>query len=393
MRKFIFFLLTFLLFGCKKENSNLRVQITKENAFDDLKINQMQFVGSHNSYRLKTNPKILNFLFSIQSFLPDDLNPASLDYEHLTITEQLNDYGLRNLEIDIYNDPNGGQFSKRKLNAIVGESIEANIPALFEPGFKVLHIPDADYNTHNNTFKSAIQEIKNWSDAHQEHLPIFVYIEPKETSIENFLPFLPFTSIIPYTLQSMDELDGEIKSIFGENLENVFSPDEMIDNYPSLEAAALAKNWPTLKETRGKILFIIGGSDDFNKKYATNHPNLSNRACFLFSKPGKPEAAFLLENEAIKDKLKIESLVKKGYMVRTFTDNTNEAKNNDYTKSIAALNSGAQILTTDYYRPDERWSTYKFRLPNGATAQINPFTGETNDVGKYIWDVGYPLTK
>jgi hypothetical protein len=80
-------------------------------------------------------------------------------------------------------------------------------------------------------------------------------------------------------------------------------------------------------------------------------------------------------------------------MVRTFTDNTNEAKNNDFTKSKAALNSGAQILTTDYYRPDTRWSAYKFRLPNGATAQINPYTGNADDIGKYIWDIGFPLSK
>jgi hypothetical protein len=207
------------------------------------------------------------------------------------------------------------------------------------------------------------------------------------------LPFLPFSKVIPYTLESMDEFDAEIKAVFGENLENVFSPDEMIGDFATLEEAALANIWPSLKETRGKIFFIIGGSDDFNQKYTTNHPNLSNRVCFLFSEPGVAEAAFLLMNDAKEDELKIQNLVKKGYMVRTFTDNTYEAKNNDYTKSIAALNSGAQILTTDYYRPDVRWSTYKFRLPNGATAQINPFTGNVVDKRKYIWDIGFPLSK
>ena len=185
MRKIFFTLSVVVLFSCKKEGINEKILFPIENKFDDLKINQMQFVGSHNSYRIKTNPKILNFLFSIQAVLPSDLAPESLDYEHLTLTEQLNDYGIRNLEIDIYNDPIGGQFSKRKLNALVGESVNANIPSLFDPGFKVLHIPDVDYNTHNFTFKSAIQEIKNWSDANQDHLPIFIYIEPKETSVEN----------------------------------------------------------------------------------------------------------------------------------------------------------------------------------------------------------------
>jgi hypothetical protein len=32
-------------------------------------------------------------------------------------------------------------------------------------------------------------------------------------------------------------------------------------------------------------------------------------------------------------------------------------------------------------------------LPNGATAQINPYTGNADDIGKYIWDIGFPLSK
>ena len=42
-----------------------------------------------------------------------------------------------------------------------------------------------------------------------------------------------------------------------------------------------------------------------------------------------------------------------GYLVRTRSDaNTTEARENDYSRFEAALESGAQIISTDYYLPD-----------------------------------------
>ena len=47
----------------------------------------------------------------------------------------------------------------------------------------------------------------------------------------------------------------------------------------------------------------------------------------------------------------IKELVEKGYIVRTRADaDTKEARMNDKTDFMAACNSGAQIITTDYYK-------------------------------------------
>jgi hypothetical protein len=47
---------------------------------------------------------------------------------------------------------------------------------------------------------------------------------------------------------------------------------------------------------------------------------------------------------------KIRGMVKKGYMIRTRADaDTEEARRNDKTRFQAACQSGAQIITTDYY--------------------------------------------
>ena len=46
----------------------------------------------------------------------------------------------------------------------------------------------------------------------------------------------------------------------------------------------------------------------------------------------------------------IPELVKKGYIIRTRADaDTKEARVNDRSGFVAACNSGAQIITTDYY--------------------------------------------
>lgn len=65
-------------------------------------------------------------------------------------------------------------------------------------------------------------------------------------------------------------------------------------------------------------------------------------------------------------------------MVRTRTDaGTTQARTGDYSDMQAAFESGAQIISTDYYRPDARagqpgWTDFTVRFPNNELARINP---------------------
>ena len=85
---------------------------------DVLQLNQIQILASHNSYRLHTNDTVFATLQDLyaQGLLPDNLSPHGLDYTHLSFPDQMNDYPIRGLEIDIYNDPQGGAFANRKMN-------------------------------------------------------------------------------------------------------------------------------------------------------------------------------------------------------------------------------------------------------------------------------------
>ena len=64
---------------------------------DNLKINQIQVIGSHNSYRQAiSKPDLYNIIQAKDT----SRSLKGLQYTHISITDQLNK-GLRNLEIDV----------------------------------------------------------------------------------------------------------------------------------------------------------------------------------------------------------------------------------------------------------------------------------------------------
>lgn len=93
---------------------------------------------------------------------------------------------------------------------------------------------------------------------------------------------------------------------------------------------------------------------------------------FANAQPGTPEAAILIRNNPKQDS--IATLVIKGYIVRTRADaDTREARLIDYTSFEAACRSGAQIITTDYYRKSTHFpSEYVISFKNGTYFRINP---------------------
>jgi len=223
MNKFTYtILLSILIFvACKKESTNARIQNAQkpiDAVLDTFRMNQLQCIGSHNSYRIKTDQDIFNFVNTFLSFLPNDLNPKDWDYTHMPIIDQL-DLGLRNFELDIYNDPQGGRFYNRLGNILVGKNIASGVEALRQPGMKIVHIPDVDYNTHYFTFKDALKDIKNWSLQNPTHLPIIILLEDKETSVGNIIPI--FTKALPFDEAAVNAVDQEIKDIFGNDNQSI----------------------------------------------------------------------------------------------------------------------------------------------------------------------------
>lgn len=333
-----------------------------------LKLNTIQVIGSHNSYKRPIEPALLKLLQqeTSQTF-------QSLEYGHIPLADQLENHGLRNLEIDILYDPKGGQFAKPYgLELLKQQNLEAQPydpdGVMNDPGFKVLHVPDIDFRSSCLRLTDCLQEIKDWSDAHPQHLPICITFNAKSGQIDR----PGFAKLLPFTSEAFDALDNEILSIFPK--ERIVTPDDVRGDFETLDEAVKLMNWPEIDKVRGKLILVLDEKGQKLEDYIKGHPSLKNRLMFVLAAPGTPEAGFMIMNDPITHQDSIQKLVKAGYMVRTRADSdTEEARNGEYTKFKAALSSGAHFITTDYYLEDKSFGTgYKIQLPGGAIARCNP---------------------
>jgi len=179
-----------------------------------------------------------------------------------------------------------------------------------------------------------------------------------------------FTVPQKFTSSTFDSLDQEITTYLGK--ENVVTPDMVKGQYPTLENAVLHHSWPAVKNVKGKFLFVLDETGDKITAYIKGHPSLQGRVLFTNSLEHTPEAAIMILNNAKTDS--IQSMVKKGYIVRTRADaDTREARNNDKSTFDAACKSGAQIITTDYYQKSTHFnSDYIISFPGNAYLRANP---------------------
>lgn len=383
MNKYLSILLAilFIIPSCKKEKENCN--------FEEQKINELQFIGSHNSYRTKTHQPIFDFVTALGTDVLGDLDPTEWDYTHVPFSEQLDDYNVRSFEIDVYYDPEGGRFYNRRGNVFIGEAEESNIPALLEPGYKVIHLPDLDYNTHYYTFKEALGALKDWSEQNPSHEPLFIMLELKDEAAGDFVPALGFATALPYTSEAMEDLEAEVKDVFGENLDGVYTPDKLRGTYTTVEEAVLNDNWPTLAEARGQIFFVLSANEEAEGNYLLNHDGLEGRAMFMFSGQGNAETAFLIMDNPQGSGDAIKEAVRNGYFVRTRADaSTTEGRTGETARRDAAFASGAQMISTDYYRADPRhkdsdeWSDYSVQFSNGSAFQLNTVNNDGPDCPK-----------
>jgi hypothetical protein len=146
---------------------------------DTLPMNEIQVLGSHNSYKQPIDPPLMKLLLE-----KDSSAYSSLEYSHIPLAEQL-DLGLRKLELDVVYDPKGGVYAKPLgLSLIKGAAVYDPHGEMTKPGFKVIHIPDIDFRSHIYTLRQALVQLRAWSDAHPNHLPIAITMNAKDIGAE-----------------------------------------------------------------------------------------------------------------------------------------------------------------------------------------------------------------
>ncbi|MEO5874656.1 MAG: phosphatidylinositol-specific phospholipase C1-like protein [Streptosporangiaceae bacterium] len=330
-----------------------------------LRLNQIQVIGSHNSYHVEAPQSEAGPISVVGGAATQ-----GLQYSHAPLDQQFAGQRVRQIELDVYADPKGGQYAKPPIRIVTGQKAEYD-PAMDKPGTKVLHIAGLDYHSTCVSLVACLRTVKKWSDANPSHVPIAILLEFKDT-LEIPLKGLPPIPLLTWTRERMLGLEQEIRSVLPN--EDLLTPDTVRSPGKTLEQTVLTDGWPTLDSARGKVMFLMDPNATQRAQYLQGNPSLEGRVIFTSAEPGQPDAAFVERNNPTAADLP--ALVAKGYLVRTRADSdTAEARSGSTTARDAALASGAQWVSTDYPVPGlaARFGTgYHTSLPGFATARCNP---------------------
>ena len=320
----------------------------------DLKINQIQILGSHNSYRPYPDAPVIE---AIRAAAPTLL--PGLEYGHPPVEDQLA-LGIRQFEFDPVSDRRGGLFAGPYADDPRALAI------MSAPGAKVLHIPPFDGQTHCLTLELCLRTVADWSGAHPDHELIVILVNNRDAPE-------------PYDAAGLDAIDATLRAVFGDR---VITPDSVRGDHATLREAALARHWPTVEASRGKVLLVHDTSPRLNALYAEGHPALRGRMMFGFYPDDAAEAAVFNIQDPVVEGETIRRLVGQGFLVRSRADaNTAEARIGDLGRLDAAVQAGAQIISTDYYpgAPDPLGLNFVVRLADGFS-QPNPRAAEAGAI-------------
>lgn len=286
---------------------------------DVLRLHHVVMKATHNSYHL-ANPEL-------------DDPEAKISQAPLDV--QLEEQGVRAVELDIFRDLNNG-------------------------GFKVLHVPLVDQGTTCPTLTDCLAIIKKWSDAHRAHHPLAVQMDindaaPSAAEIEAYF----------------DELHSSILGVWPR--ERILAPDDVQGSYATLGEAVKTEGWPLLGKVRGRILFTLYNlTDGFGEAYSRKGTSLAGRLAFTRTLPTDPHAAVTLYDDPTVTGDAITLAVGANLLVRTRADIISDGPATAVLRD-AALASGAHFIATDFPAPVSGMDIW-LDIPGGTPSKCNPVT-------------------
>jgi hypothetical protein len=320
---------------------------------DGLRLDEVQIVGTHNSYHQAPDAVMLERLRNAEiSDGPYWTGPRlarAIDYSREPLPVQL-DRGIRALELDVHDDPDGILLAARP-----------------EPGFKTLHKARYDPRSSCPVFADCLAQVAGWSLANPGHVPIVLMIEVKDGGRGGG------ASCAGLCAEGWKRLKQALRDAFGRSL---LTPGE------------IGGAWPTLGETRGKVIVMLLDAETHARSYRAETGRDGDDIVFTAVRPAKraPLRANAHDRIAIlpnPDDPRIADARRAGMLVYTRADaDTEEARRNDGRRRDAAFASGATFISTDFPEPDPRFSDYAVRFGGEGFVRCNPNTARDRCAGK-----------
>lgn len=126
-------------------------------------------------------------------------------------------------------------------------------------------------NCAGGSLKVCFTEIEEWTRKNPDHDVLTIYIDKKEGWGSN------------RSARKPEDLDNLISSIFPES--KIYSPKNVLQENTNLRSSVQGCNWPSTKDLKGKVIFVITDATLFKKrnkildKYLNKQQN--NSLCFV----------------------------------------------------------------------------------------------------------------
>ena len=170
---------------------------------DELRVTDVQVIGTHNSYHVMIN----------------ELD--AWNYTHAPLDEQIRDLGVRQFELDAWWDED-------------------------EARWNVLHIPTLDPGTTCETLRDCFEDQAAGSAEVEDHLPIVTLLELKSGGGDE-------------DQLRLDALLADLSAVWPQ--ERLLTPRQVQGDAPTLAEAVASEGWPTLREARGKAIYVLHAGD------------------------------------------------------------------------------------------------------------------------------------
>lgn len=302
---------------------------------DEPRMNQIQVIGTHNSYH-----KLSKDMDTYKQFFPA---LELIEYEHAPLETQLS-IGMRNFELDLHYH--------------------------VQHGWQVLHVPRLDTESHCQHFHDCLSVLRDWSIRYPNHVPICVILD-----VTNQVVILD-PNFREATKDDLHGIDQVILNVLGP--ERILKPDDVRGNFPTLEEAILHRGWPELYKTRGKFYFVLHALPRTRELYIDGNTRLEGRCLFVNSQPGTGYASVMIIDNPYESR--IPDWVKRGYIVKVFGGDPqlySLEKCKEYDNM--AFTSGAHIIATDYPECSPHPKTgYFLTFPDKITVRWNPILAPEN---------------